>query len=357
MPRLSTCASVLAVGCLVLGACADTVSATGLGSVATQVVLEPTEFLVGATCSATPGGVQSYVATLRAFDDSNDTVGVLLPSSLATPCSIPLAMSSFIVAGSSYSAVIEAYDVPANALIPFGGFSSGSSQMLDATGTVVRPRWTSACGGVDASSVVALPNQSNALTGCSPLVETFPSSTELRLGPDELLRAEACVMTDKLTLRLLEGTIALPSELACDAAELKIAGHAGDSFRLYVRAARKDGSEVGCECAGAFVAGQAISPACDAPTSLGNVVLDPGSVVADGVPSCPDGAVYAVSVNGALVGTSRTPCGLKSQVGPLAPGLVDIAIARYDAKGEPLAGTLACKADVEPGRVVPASCL
>lgn len=357
MFRVREWALATTLGGVALGACAADASTTSLGTVATEIAVRPSDFLLGAACSATPGAIQSYVVTLMAYDDPSDSVAFRLPSSLPTPCSLAFAMRDFVVAGKLYAAEIDGYDVPSSALTPFGGFSSGSRQMLDTKGAVVPPRWTSSCGGGSATATAAVANLSTPVTGCAPLVDGRPSPTETRIHPDALLDAEACVLSHTLMLRLLSGTLALPTEFECDAGELAIPGEAGDTYRFYAHATRPDGSELGTECSGVVVAGQSGMPACDVPSPHGFVALNPSSVVHGGVPTCPTGAVYEVQVSGVIVGAKRTPCELPSQLGPLSPGLTDIVITAYDASGKLLPGSANCKADVEPGRLVTAFCL
>jgi len=353
--RRSLC--LVALGCVGLGACAADASTTALGASGTEVVVAPEDFVRGATCSAVPGGLQSYVVTLRAYDDVSDTVPFTLPSSQPTPCSLSFVMRDLVVGGKLYAADIDGYDVPATALTPFGGESSGSRTMLDAEGLVVAPRWTSNCGGGATTATRAEPNQSNVVENCTSLVDKVGSPTEIRLAADAILSADACVLTNKIALRSLEGSLALPPELACDAPSFAVPGEAGAPYRFYARARRADGSDIGTECSGTFVAGQSLSPACDIPSSFGSVALAPSTLQDGGVAACPKGAAYAVLVNGVQLDPTRTPCEQPSQIGPLPAGIVDLAIVTYDALGAPTAGGATCKADVEPGRVVDAICL
>lgn len=344
-----------AAGLVCLGAaCASDASTGVVGSSPTEIVVEPEAFLHGAVCGPTDGSMRSYVVTLLAFDDANDTTPFTLPSSRPLPCSVTFAMRDLVVAGQRYSARIDGYEQDAASLLPFGGDASGSRQMLDANGDVIAPRWTTTCGVGASGAVVATTNGSNTVTGCAPLVDALPSDTTIIIDPVRILDEDACTVTKELDLRVLEGTLALPPLLACDAAPLSLSALPGALVRFYARATRPDGSMIGSECDAMPSTGLHVSPSCSAFSSEGAVTVAPHLVSSN---ACPTGALYEVKVNGEASPGQRIPCGIVAQLGPLAPGLVNLEVVLSSEKGAPLEGGATCKAEIEPGRVASAACL
>ncbi|MBM4358489.1 MAG: hypothetical protein FJ096_10320 [Deltaproteobacteria bacterium] len=344
------------LGASLLAACAtDAGSSSGVGISPTEVIVRPGDFLIGASCGPSPGSMRSYVVSLFAYDDEDDTTAFPLPASRATPCSLTFGMRTLVVAGKRYVAEIDGYEEEASTLSPAGGASGGSRVMLDGEGNPVTPRWTSRCGTAGAGATLALENASTPVTGCGPMTDARSSATALRLAPDQLLGGTACVQTSSLELRMLSGKAALPLTLACDAAPIDVPVSAGSVTRFYVRANRPDGSLVGTECEAPSGEGQIVSPTCDALAPTGSVTLDPAGGSAS--TACPAGAVYEVRAAGELLDPTRLPCGLRAFVGPLAPGLVDLTVTTFAADGSAVPGGVACKAEVEPGRVVEAICL
>ncbi|MBM4373662.1 MAG: hypothetical protein FJ095_01145 [Deltaproteobacteria bacterium] len=333
-------------------ACATDASSGLAGTAPTEVTLEPEVFLDGVTCG--PSGLSSYVVTLLAYDDATDTTPFLLPASRPLPCATTFAMRDLVIAGKRYGALIDGYEEDASALTPFGGSSSGSRTMLRADGTTAAPRWSSQCGAGANDAMLAVYGASNEVLDCAPLVDAQPTAPSLTLDPIELVGDNACSLAAELDLRRLSGSLDLPPVLACDAPPLTLAATSGELVRLYVRVARPDGPSAGRECEALPTSGKTVAPSCTPLSYVGRVTLAPHLV---GAAACPAGAFFEVAVDGAPLPGSRIACGVTAQLGPLAPGLVDLAVALFDADGKQLSGGPSCKAEVEPGRTVAAACL
>jgi hypothetical protein len=163
----------------------------------TLLTVDPASFRGTLSCGAP--GLTRYVVTLT--DLSNEDGGFLtLPSSPPVPCDSIISFSrpsgavgnQYIVAGHYYIGEIDGYDredvTPAEL---------GSRTMVDSTGAVVVPRWTTTCGEIPRQLIDAgdldggaadapppynplrfptvVPGTFDALLrGCLPLAETSP---------------------------------------------------------------------------------------------------------------------------------------------------------------------------------------
>lgn len=341
-----------------LAACATDASSTSLGLSPTEITVRPADFMVGASCSPSPGGMRSYVVSLYAFDDASDTTAFPLPSSRPTPCSMTFGMREFVVAGKRYVAEIDGYEEDASSLTPVGGASGGNRAMVDAEGNVVSPRWSSRCGEAAASATVALENASTPVENCTPLVDSRASETRVRLAAADIAGAEACTEGALLDLRMLSGMLELPSQLACDAEPLDLLATPGSLARFYARLALPDDSIAGTECEVLSVNGQTVSPVCGTLSTTGSVTLDPTTGAGSSESSaCPLGEFFEVRSGGDLVSAMRLACGTRVFIGPLEPGLIQLKVSTFAPDGTATAGGATCMAEVEPGRTVDAACL
>jgi hypothetical protein len=219
---------------------------------------------------------------------------------------------------------------------------------------VSTPRWSSQCGSGAAGAVLASYSASNEVVDCAPLVDAKAVNASLTLDPIQLVGSDACGFAPVIDLRRLAGSLELPPVLGCDSAPVTIPARSGELVRLYVRVAELDGPSAGRECEALPTSGTTTLPVCAPLSDVGRVTVAPHLVAAE---ACPKGALYEISVDGAPPSGARVACGVTAQVGPVAPGLIDLAVTLYDAEGSKLAGGPSCKAEVEPGRTVAAACL
>jgi hypothetical protein len=246
----------LAAGCTPLTDTTATTTSTAVGN--PTVSVDPGAFLVGASagfsvpCTAQPGGMESYVATVTDLgpltaDGTPGPYPIALPSSPPTACSQSLYFAAAI--DHHYEAVIDGYEEPASELVPVcsvapagganapasGGACTTSSECFalgcygsclgpDATtpcapgsavpceciytpalgdrhmvapGTakLVTPRWTTPqnhpCGYGSTDVGIAYANVS--ITPCAPLVDASPGGTTgLEIVPASALGTFGC---------------------------------------------------------------------------------------------------------------------------------------------------------------------
>jgi hypothetical protein len=252
----------LTVGCTPLTDTTATTTSTAIGN--PTVSVDPGAFLVGASpgitvpCTAQPGGMQSFVATVTDLGPlSADGTPAPAPYPIALPSSPPTACSQSVYFGAAinhhYEAVVDGYEQPVSQLVPVcsvapnggdkapasGGACTTNSECFalgcyggclgpDATtpcapdskvpceciytpalgdrhmvapGTskLVAPRWTTPqnnpCGY--ATTDVAIPFANVSITPCPALVDASPSTaTGLEIVPSSALGTFGCTASD-----------------------------------------------------------------------------------------------------------------------------------------------------------------
>ncbi len=337
--------------------CDDDGTTTLSFAVPTEIAVDPADFLGDTSCSTFSGAMRSYVVTLSAFTDESDTTAFTLGSTGATPCSLVAGFRDNIVLGQVHIAEIDGYDVPPEALTPFGGASSGSRQLLDATtGERVSPRWTTRCGSGADDGAVAASARRVFVRPCEPLVDREPTPTQIALGAAAVLGDDACEVAAQIDVEPLEGAAPPPTTIACDGDPLVVEAEPDTTYELYATATVGDVLH-GTICSASARRGVTVTARCHplSPSGLANVTLS-AIETGGGDPLCPADGFFDVIVGDAVQNSTPLPCGRTAVVGPLAAGLVLFGVVTYDAQGA-LLGAGTCGAEVAPGRAEDALCL
>jgi hypothetical protein len=119
------------------------------------MVVQPEDFLGAVPCLPAPGAMRAYQVTL--LDVTEDLPGpadepFALPASGVVPCEVPVGFQ-FVVPGHRYIARVSAFAVePSELRQPSPGYPA----VVDASGQVVAPRWTTTCHGTPEALAAAL---------------------------------------------------------------------------------------------------------------------------------------------------------------------------------------------------------
>jgi hypothetical protein len=355
-----------------VASCSTAASTTGTQTAPTMVSIEPSAFLGSVACSGAPGGLESYVATL--VDVTDPDAPFALPSALAAPCSLPVGFY-YVVGGHTYTALVDAYDVPASSLVPCGGGSSGARRMLpvgktDCARDAVAPRWSSACGQGEGTAAVAAADVNTLVRGCDPLVDHGSSPTGVVIDPTATLGSLVCKGenggdVESFDVTSLDGGLPSITGVACDAPPIavKTGVEAGRTYDVFVAARAKPGAAPGwgALCHVTAQDGLTVTAACDELDAKGGVRVDVPALFQSAGAACADGAprvlASGVTVGGAAVDVTTPPtrCDEAAIVGPLPAGDARFGLRAVDASGTTvLTGT--CTASVTPGRVATATC-
>lgn len=348
-------AALLALGALT--ACEDDETTILSFAVPTEVAVDPADFLGDTTCSVNEGAMRSYVMTLSAFEDETDPTPFIIGSTVPTPCSLIAGFRQVIVLGQIHTAEIDGYDVPPEALTPFGGASSGSRQMRDATtGEIVAPRWTTSCGTAGEDGTQAVSTRRVFVRPCQPLVDSAPTPTLLAIGPEQVLGADACELAPSFDVAPESAELPPATGLACDGGAHTYEVEADTSYDLYVTTTI---GEVlyGSICTARAVSGVTVTARCNplSATGLADVGLD-GVMTDGGDPLCPAGQFFDVLDGDVVLNPVPLPCTSAAQVGPLGAGLELLDVVVYDASGLTL-GAGSCGVEIEPGKTTRALCI
>jgi hypothetical protein len=364
--------SLLLVAGLGLAACSDNELDLGIFVVSTEVAVDPQDFLGDVACRPEAGAMQSYVLTVATFDnvDDLDTFekecdATVFPigSSLPTPCSHVAGFRNLIVPGALYIGEIDGYDLPADALEPYGNPSSGARQMIVAeTGEPIEPRWHTQCGLVKSQDTevcpgtMALDSTRVFLRSCDPLVDASMSPTRVALRPSAVLGSDPCATARSFTAVDEAGVLPAALAVPCDAPEVVWDAVAGQEYDFYVTA-DVGGVAKGARCFAVARLGETVGASCEPLTASGGARIDLGGLVDGGEPTCPDGDFYDLYLAGDLLNPVPLPCGAVATVQPIDPGIAVIDVTVHDIAGMPWGDGAGCAADVEPGKLVDAICL
>lgn len=347
----------LAIALLAVTACSDP-ETTAEGFVTpTEVAVDPLDFRGDVGCSVNDGAMKSYVMTLYHYDTVDDGTPFTIGSTVPTPCALYAGFRNVIVVGDSvnhrYTADVDAYDVPVELLVPFGGGSSGARQMRHAeTGEIVPPRWTTQCGGSAATGARAIGNRRVFVRPCEPLTDVAPTPTQLAVPPSAVLGGEPCSVADSYSISFDSGGLPDTAAIPCDAADgFVFEADAGETYEIYATA-MVGGALQGSECLAVGRAGETVTPLCSALSAHGSVSLSLDDDV------CPAGHFYDVlDVNEGALNLVPIPCDQSVQLGPFVAGIRLFETAVYDAMGTAVGPGQSCAADVMPGKRVVATCL
>ena len=348
--------ALVALAALCVG-CDDPALSVLSFAVPTEVAVDPNDFLGDTSCSENPGAMRSYVMTLSAFEDEDDTVPFLVGSTVPTPCSLVAGFREVIVLGQRHIADVDGYDVPVTQLTPFGGGSSGSRQMRSVdTGEIVTPRWSTSCGASNQGGAIAEASRRVFVRPCDPIVDDAPTPTMLSIGPAQVLGDDACALAP--TFDLSPETTNLPesTDVACDAEPLSFEVAPGTSYDLYATTLI-EGVAYGAICSATAVRGVTVTAKCNPLSSTGraNIQLSSLNTGAD-EPLCPAGAFFDVVSGEDVLNAVPLPCANTAQVGPLVGGLELLDVIIVNALGiETARGS--CAAEIAPGKTTPALCV
>jgi hypothetical protein len=358
---------------IALGACTTSGSSGSSGPAPTMVSVDPSAFLGDVACSAAPGALRSYVATL--VDVTDPTEPFTLPSAQAVACSLPTGFY-FVLPGHTYLATVDGYEAPADELVPCGGATSGARRMLpkgktDCARDAVAPRWTAACGQATGTAAVSAEFANVLFGACDALVDHGASDTAIVVDPTSALGALTCRGDGgegdvaELDVIPVGGVGAPVTRLSCGAPPLRLASgiEAGVTYAFLVAGRATAGATPtwGSICRVTAEAGRTMTAACDPLTAEGGVRIDVPGLLAGAKLACADGApsvrVTSVTRGGAPVAVQAPAgrCDEAALVGPLPAGSYEIALRVDDAQGHDVLPTT-CTATVEPGLLATATC-
>lgn len=324
----------------------------------TTVSIEPDIFIGDLSCSSNPGALRSYVVTLTDITESPRVF--TLPSSPPVSC-IDSVGFRLTLPEHTYDVVVDGYDLPPDALTPFGGSGSGSRHMLRAdNGQPIKPRWTTSCNRVTAAS-----GKTMFVEKCNPLTgDSTPGPTAIRVDPSAALGGLACAAQggQVTSFDITPADPALPAALglACGgtSASYDKGLTPGQTYTFHVGAHAEKGGPIvwGAQCSAIPQEGFTVPAVCDPLSSTGAISIPIGEILdAKGLDCGKDIVTYEATlvesgITGGLVGCEKVV-----RFAPLTPGDYAISLRTFASDG---AATLTfnCTASVTPGAVTPASC-
>ncbi|HHH27593.1 MAG TPA: hypothetical protein ENK57_04475 [Polyangiaceae bacterium] len=321
----------------------------------TEIAVDPSDFLGEVSCSPNPGAARAYVMTLVLWQDASDTEPFVVGSSRPGSCAVVTGFRN-VIEGSRYTALVDVYDIPSTSLFPFGGPSSGSRQMRDASGANVTPRWQTQCGGGASTAAVAVQNARVFARPCDPLSLDADATTRLTFSPTLVLGSDTpCDVAPAVDVFFDDPGLPATTSLACDAEPVTYDVAAG-TYEIYARV--DDGQDVlGTTCLASVAAGTTATPICGPLTSLGNARLDLGSLEdGQGDPLCPTGQQFDVFDGEVALNPVPLPCGKPALLGPFDAGDRTFEAIVYDTMGALQPMGASCDVTVEPGRTAEAVC-
>jgi hypothetical protein len=379
-------AAILSAGCSGDDSALDGMSS---GVPITALSISPSAFLGDVPCSSKPGALQSYVVTLVCnpirdlsgnvtvpCNAANPELSITLPSSEPVTCS-QRAFFRYILASHVYMAEIDAYDVPAGALVPSGtppsegqasdpsapqGLpGSGSRHMLlRATKTPIAPRWTTTC-----EETLAESQKTNPIQVCDALKDLGSAApTSILVDPRVALGDLACAEAggEVATIDITPAGGALPPQLGVACGAKPVVFEAGVtpgqvySFRLEARA--EPGGEVrwGSSCFAAAEEGLQTSAACDPLSSKGSVEIAPAALTEAGLACGGDVKAFEATLQPLGISSGPVPCGESARFLAIEPGTYDVILREVGPDG-PVGAGVTCGAVVAPGATAGVTCM
>lgn len=365
-----------------LGAACEDTTTTSLDTSSTfptSLLVEPAVFLGDVPCTNAPGGMQSYVATVRDVTDSSATP-FDLPSSPAVSCT-GTATFRQVLDKHVYRLEIDGYDVPATELLPLGGISSGSRIMVrkgDPSAQPVMARWTTWC-----TNVTAAVDARVVPTKCEPLVASS-TTTGVLVDPRGTLLGTASGSNPGLVCREVDangdptgpGDVAsfdvipadpalpplvnVPCSAASAAAPYTQGIEPGRTYEFRVEARADAGGPMvwGASCTALAVSGLVTAAVCDPLSPDGAVDVSLAGLLDAAGASCSAASVSTYDV--ALVGPTTlsavaVPCDKPVRFSPVEPGAyVATIVGRSESGSQTLSAS--CMATAVPGGVSTAVC-
>jgi hypothetical protein len=328
--------------------------------VPTEIAVDPNDFLGDVACSPNPGAMRSYVMTLSAWQDENDSTPFVIGSSQPTSCALAAGFREPVVVGQRYTAEVDGYELPPGEIVPFGGGSSGARQMVRASdGTRVEPRWVAHCGEGAASAAVAELNRRVFVRPCVELEDLAGSPTAILFPPSVVLGDDPCATAASIDIVTESGNAPSALGVACDAEPLVIDAVAGERYSFYVTTADGVAPVEGALCHATAAAGQTITPVCAALSASGSarVSLAGLTLRASREALCPAGFSFDIVGEEGTLNPVPIPCSAQTIVSPLEPGIYLFDIVVYDGTGGVQQQAPTCAAAVEAGKISDATCL
>jgi len=357
----------------------STVDLSTVGVFPTSILVEPSSFLGDIPCSTAEGAMQSYVATLLDVTDINAQIA--LPSSVPLTCTATVVFRE-VLKGRVYRVHIDGYDVPATALVPLGGPSSGARSMVlrsDPTGATVKPRWSTSCADIEARKDVR-----SSAGGCLPFTP-HPSTTGIAVDPRATLTGTGA--SPSLDLRCTETTVSpngpplvtgdvasfdiLPADPALPPLlNLPCTSQApvtytqgitpGAKYKFRIEARAEDGGPIvwGSSCSTVAIGGLITNAVCDTLDADGALDVSLADLLDASGKTCTDAGIvtYDAEVGApADVVAQGVACEKPVRFSPIAPGTYAATLVGRDANGSARVSAT-CTAEIAPGAVTVASC-
>lgn len=398
-PPLRRATEVALLAAIAAGAAAcnsQTTTTTGTtddsDSSTVALIVRPADFLGDTPCSAAPGAMRSYVATLT--DRTDPDVPFTFPSSLPTACSQGVRFDD-ITAGHSYSVQIDGYEAFSDEIGPPGwvrtsgdqqgtidykALRSGARRMTAADGTSVAPRWVGACGEGAEPRTIAAATGTTAITACDSLVDTAPGSTGtfVQVAPQDALGTLRCAKDadpgepavasfDLAPQNGLPGKIGIPCvdppfvqtyPEVPDAPGVQLVPGTRVDFLVDAHADPNGPVVWGATCSVLVEEGLTVRAACSPLSDRGSLRIDVASLLdLVGVACSGDITQYDAKLltGDVMLAQQGLSCTKDATFGPLAPGDYAADVALLGKDGAPLF-TFACAAAVAPGRAATADC-
>ena len=362
---------VFAVACTTSTTTTDTTNSED-ASGTSRLKLLPTSFLGDTPCSAAPGAMRSYVATLHMADAED----VALVTSPPVPCGVGVLFESYLYDpdGDGQSG-IETINTERQYTISVQGFEAFAADLDLSAKPAPVGRWSAACGSKDAP---ILPRDDGAtlVEDCTLLVDAKAGSTvtAVTIDPRAALGTLACAgegapgqqtvaAFDIQSNDGLGDTLGLPCSSAVE--PIVISGSKlkdGATVSFYVAAhAAKDGPVAwGAMCSAVVEAGLTVTAACTPLTSEGGVLIDLASVLAPFDIVCGgdfSSCDVVVTSGEQTTKASGITCGAPSAISPVAQGPYELTLTVPGKDGKPVFSAK-CEGSVDPGRsTAPTSCV
>jgi hypothetical protein len=344
-------ARLLGVVGLTLSAC-DALDGTSILSDPVPTAITFDSAALGGAVACAPGALQSYVVTL--LDVTDPAAPTAVASSPPVSCAADYEFRSGIEGTRLYRVDVDGYEAAPGDLSPV---VAGGREVADASGDVVLPRYTTACG--ERFPTQAVTDASLAVGDCAPLADAgTPSSAVVVIDPAATLGALACTDEGGIVSGFsLSGGPLGSALVACGAEPLVLDPAPLAPFSVVVTAstvlasgpnAGQPAGSWGASCEAVPRAGRKVHAACTALSDRGQLSLDPLALGASLGLSCGEGFVAARASLGSLTSSGAAPCGSQLSFTGLAPGEYVAQVVLVDAQGADVA-SFSCPASVLPG--------